>query len=162
MASYSPIIVARFWSKVDVRPSQDECWEWQASKNQHGYGKFKESGSVRNASRIAWEIANGTRLGDLVARHTCDNPGCCNPNHLVPGTPGDNVSDAVKRGRARAGSMPGEMNPRAKITAKDVAAIRARCANGEEDGRVAADFPIGQEMVRRIRLGLSWRGVGGP
>ena len=103
MAVYDPITVARFWSKVDVTPD-DGCWEWRASRFPLGYGRFKANGVVQNASRIAWEIANERPLLHLMARHTCDNPGCCNPAHLVPGTQADNMADKVERGRHQNGA----------------------------------------------------------
>ena len=31
--------------------------------------------------------------------HTCDNPACCNPNHLVLGTQNDNIQDMMKKNR---------------------------------------------------------------
>lgn len=48
-------------------------------------------------------MSKGVPLGQikgLVVRHTCDNPGCCNPDHLLLGTHADNVSDKYERGRA--------------------------------------------------------------
>ena len=36
-------------------------------------------------------------------RHSCDNPRCCNPNHLSVGTQRDNILDMVKRGRWKGG-----------------------------------------------------------
>lgn len=156
MAIYSPIMVARFWSKVDVRPSDLECWPWTASVNQHGYGRFKERGTAQNASRIAWQIANDQRLLDWVARHTCDNPICCNPAHIISGTQRDNVLDAKARGRGRNFSAKGAENPRAKLSDQDVAEIRRRIAAGDGDRAIAADFPVTAAMIWRIRRGKSW------
>lgn len=98
MARYRPTTVARFWSKVDVRDNDIECWEWKASKNAGGYGRFKANGTTQNASRIAWEIAHDAPLWGKVARHTCDNPACCNPAHIIPGDQADNIADKMQRG----------------------------------------------------------------
>ena len=52
------------------------------------------------AHRYALERKLGRELepGE-VARHTCDNPICVNPDHLLPGTQRDNVDDMMRRGR---------------------------------------------------------------
>ncbi|WP_171211837.1 hypothetical protein [Ruegeria sp. HKCCA5426] len=54
------------------------------------------------------------------ARHTCDNPGCINPEHLVSGTVADNANDKVMRRR----STRGERSSSAKLTIFDVLALR--------------------------------------
>lgn len=33
--------------------------------------------------------------------HSCDNPKCCNPDHLWAGTPRDNMKDCTNKGRAK-------------------------------------------------------------
>jgi hypothetical protein len=43
---------------------------------------------------------NGEIPEGMVIRHTCDNPGCINIDHLRIGTQADNVRDMYDRGRA--------------------------------------------------------------
>lgn len=112
--TYLPRVVAAFWSKVNVpqdRLDKDYCWEWRASLDRHGYGQFKPvvGANPLRAHRVAWEIWNGRDVpGGLLILHSCDNPKCCNPNHLSPGTHKQNSEDMVKRGRAYKGG-PGKM-----------------------------------------------------
>jgi hypothetical protein len=161
MASYSPITIARFWSKVDVRVSKAECWVWKASKSKSGYGKLKVGGRNLIASRVAWEIVNNSSLGsDVFARHKCDNPSCCNPTHIEPGTHRDNMQDMKQRGRHRPAPQIGEQNPRAKLTERDVSTIRSRIALGENNTQIASDFPVGHAMISNIRRGKAWGFVG--
>jgi hypothetical protein len=90
---------ARFWLKVRRSTRPGSCWEWQGALAA-GYGRYKLKGRVVGAHRYAWEWVNGPVPSGLVVRHKCDNPKCCNPDHLDVGTYRDNVSDMVERGRA--------------------------------------------------------------
>jgi hypothetical protein len=113
MADSSPIITARFWSKVDVgRP--DHCWPWRAALDRYGYGQFKGESYVspKRSHRVAYELVCGDIPPGLVLRHRCNNPACCNPSHLVPGTQGDNHDD-----REEAGHCPREAGRFAEIIA---------------------------------------------
>ena len=106
---YLPRVVAAFWSKVDVRPprlGREVCWPWRAARDRYGYGQFKPvfGASPRRAHRVAWEIFNTCDVPDgLSILHSCDNPWCCNPAHLRPGTHSDNMNDKVRRGRSGRG-----------------------------------------------------------
>jgi hypothetical protein len=88
-------LITRFWDNVNVG-SDDECWEWQGSRTEAGYGLMWYDGKLRYAHRIAIDLE-----GDLFACHKCDNPPCVNPNHLFVGTQKDNVQDMLSKGRAR-------------------------------------------------------------
>lgn len=147
----------RFWDKVDKSAGRDACWPWTASRNKDGYGKFKINGAVQNASRIAWELHHKESLFRRVARHTCDNPSCCNPAHLIAGTQAENLGDMARRGRARNGQKDRpERNPRARLTEKQVRQILRRIATGESNRAIAKDYPVSDSMISRIRTGRSW------
>lgn len=126
-------LVTTFWDKVDVR-GPDECWHWKAFCTPQGYGlawdpKRKQ---MVNAHRVAYELTHGALpekpaglLGanGVIVRHSCDNPPCVNPAHLLSGSQQDNMDDKVARGRLP--NVRGESNPKAKLTAAEIAAIRA-------------------------------------
>jgi hypothetical protein len=93
-------------------------------------------------------------MGGLLVRHTCDNPPCCNPDHLLLGTPQDNANDMVARGRVRI--TAGEAHPNAKLTAAAVREIRTGAADSKE---LARKFGVHRTLVSLVRRRLSWRHV---
>lgn len=118
----------QFWTRVD-RQGTDVCWEWLRSRNEKGYGIvwFRPERSQR-AHHIAWELSVGEPIpADRILMHSCDNPACCNPNHLSIGTKADNMVDMANKGRRRSG-LPGHRNLRAKLSEQDVLDIRANKA----------------------------------
>lgn len=153
----------RFWSKV-ARREPDACWPWTAAVSaHHGYGRFGEGTGVRNAHTVAWELDRGRKLPrGKVVRHRCDNRVCCNPRHLLMGTQGANVRDAVRRGR-----MPppektrhvGEDHGRAKLTDIDVIAIRAARSQGMTLRELAEVYDVHPETVGRAARGVNWKHV---
>src|SRR5689334_3363135 len=111
----------RFWSKVAIG-EPDQCWEWQASRDKQGYGQIKLGGVVVKAHRASYELSTGTSVGNLDVLHSCDNPSCCNPSHLVPGTHQDNMDDMYSKGRRKAAS--GESHGNSKLSDASVAGMR--------------------------------------
>ena len=91
---------SRFWSKVD---RSGECWLWTGEKNNMGYGRFEfwhEGRRLRYfAHRLACVLTGHPIPETRVARHSCDTPACIRPDHIIPGSQGDNIRDAVDRGR---------------------------------------------------------------
>ncbi len=78
----------RFWVKVDLT---GDCWEWTASKNKKGYGRFRFQGETRLAHRVAYEMIVGPIPFGLTLDHLCRNHGCVRPEHLEPVTQRVNV-----------------------------------------------------------------------
>lgn len=147
----------RFLEKVK-RGGPDDCWEWTASRTHNGYGRFKiASWKTVHANRVAWALEHGTDPGDLIVRHSCDNPPCCNPAHLLLGTVADNNADKLERGRHRNGKLGGVRNPMARLTEADVADIVRRLKNHESNMSIATHHKVGHALVSRIRVGRSWQ-----
>ena len=87
----------RLKSKILINPTSG-CHEYQGGLNK-GYGVFSVNGKTKLAHRVAYELFKGGIPLNLHVCHTCDNPKCCNPDHLFVGTAAENMSDKVKKGR---------------------------------------------------------------
>lgn len=138
---------------IDRTSSDRGCWLWTGAKTRGGYGHFSIQRRVVRVSRIMLHLYLGLDLrGPWLARHTCDNPPCCNPAHLVAGTQQQNVEDMWQRNRG----LLGERMATSKITERDVKEIRRRDAAGEGSSAIARDYPISYEQVRRIIRRKTW------
>ena len=93
-----PTVEELFWSHVVTMPNG--CMEWTGATDPKGYGHGTVNGGHFAAHRRAWELANGPIPNGLHVCHHCDNPPCCNPEHLFLGTMKDNMMDMVSKGRS--------------------------------------------------------------
>jgi len=106
-----PTAAQRFAKLVAVLNDPDACWVWLASTVGAGYGHFSLAGGRKIlAHRFAWEQSKGAIPDGLKVLHRCDNPPCCNPNHLFLGTQADNVHDMMQKGRHRVGNKKGVLS----------------------------------------------------
>lgn len=144
--------VTRYWKKVQVK-GPDECWPWTGSKNQKGYGCFKWDDVQSNAHRFAWILRNGPIPLGLHCLHTCDTPGCQNPNHLFLGTNLDNIADKMRKHRHR--GAWGERSGSAKLTADEVLQIRAR--RGDPHQKLADEFGVHKKQIQSIIYRVTWK-----
>lgn len=96
------------------------CLLWPGAVDADGYAYFKRKGHrSRRAHRAAYEAVNGRPPPGFVVMHTCDNPSCVAPTHLVPGTQLDNIRDMIAKGR-RGKPYPGSKNPEKAFTGRKV------------------------------------------
>lgn len=75
------------------------CWVWQGSLSGSGYGRAWFRGRAWPVHKIMYTMHKGEVPDGAVVCHTCDNPPCCNPDHLWFGTQDANVRDAYDKGR---------------------------------------------------------------
>jgi len=127
------------------------CWEWNGFRNQAGYGLVWLNGKQHRVHRIVLSKKVGRPLEDTeVSRHMCNNPACCNPEHLEVGTTQDNIKDKLLAGR----QAKGEKNGQSKITDKQVEEIKA--LNGKMSLRdIGNIYNIHYVHVSRIQSGRS-------
>ena len=90
--------IERFLSKVEIT---DDCWLWREGLDRDGYGLFGFEGKQWRAHRYMKHITDGLDPNLPVVMHTCDNPSCVNPDHLVNGTVQENNLDKHLKGRNR-------------------------------------------------------------
>jgi hypothetical protein len=147
------------WSKIEIGGPK-ECWEWQGSRKRLGYGSFSYNGKAgQYPHRAVLSLKLGRPLRpDEETRHRCDNPPCCNPDHLVEGSRSDNMRDAVLRGRSN--PIPpfkrGEAHYTAKLTEDIVREIRA---SAETEHALARRYGVGPQAIHKVRKRRTWKHI---
>lgn len=94
---------------------------------------------------MSYEVHVGPIPHGLIVRHTCDNPPCVNPAHLLTGTLADNVRDREERHRVvkrRGGAI--------RVSDEQVREIRKLRADGQLLCVLAAKFCISEANVSLI------------
>lgn len=128
--------------------------EWTGKRDSHGYGRRRYQGrQAVLAHRIAFFETHG--YWPNVCRHTCDNPPCVNPDHLLDGTPADNSRDMVERGRA----LDGTRAPWAKLVEADIPdlVIWFNLGYGQRD--IAKAYGVSQQAISMAISGKTWKNV---
>lgn len=119
----------------------------------HLYGRLKHKGKSVLAHRFAFEMKNGEIPKGFCVCHKCDNPRCCNPDHLFLGTHKENMADMSKKGRASKKSTPGkrgELSPKCKLSELQVSEIRERRVKGETVTSLSKVYGVHHSYISRI------------
>lgn len=157
----------RLWSYINVR-GNDDCWEWNGIRSVPGYGRVTlhkgKFHSTMNAHRALYLLKRGyfdsdqnPNLFDMHILHKCDNPPCCNPNHLFLGTHQDNMFDMHRKGKVPFGTNSG----RATLCEDDVADIIEMSEDGFSYREIARSFDVGKSTIGEILTGKRWSHISG-
>jgi hypothetical protein len=148
-------IRVRLAGRYTVTPAG--CWEWNAAKNNKGYGQLNYQGRRLLAHRLSYESHNGPIPDGLILRHTCDNPPCINPKHLIVGTLVDNSRDMDERGRRVPTWRKGAAVPTAKLTEQQVREIRAKYIPIKYGTvRLGKEYGVSQALIHNIIKRKAW------
>ncbi|MCP1232008.1 HNH endonuclease signature motif containing protein [Acetobacter indonesiensis] len=149
-----------------------------------GHGAIWHNGTREYAHRVAWKAEHGPIPIDqetgkpFVILHLCDNPACCNVDHMEVGTQTENVQDSISKGRhgrpsatmnklnravelADAGKTTAAIADELKISedeAKRLLAFHAEDASLYAAERIALGPDTAEEM-RRYRLTREYEAV---
>ena len=151
------------WKKVDKK-SDEECWPWIGQITEKGYGRVRFNGGRYYAHRVIFwlkwpnsiELAAPKMDRDTVGflLHKCDNPICCNPNHLYVGSQLDNIRDRDRKNRHA--DFSGTKNPNSKFDMKQVQLIRQQKADGMSAKAIALAHDVSYSCIKRLLRGETY------
>jgi hypothetical protein len=121
------------------------CWEFKGyieKEGTIGYGRMWFHGKRDYAHRWAYIEEHGSIPDGMQILHSCNNPACRRPAHLLTGTPLQNVEDMVKAKRQRA-----------KLKGAEAVQIVAFHDKGRSIEHLAKQFSCAQITIRRILSG---------
>ena len=154
--NYSASIADRLHAGLKLQPSG--CVEWtKALSSSRGYGRIARGGrgtGCAGAHRVAWELENGPVPEGLYVLHHCDNPPCCNPDHLFLGSLSDNTQDMLTKGRAKGHLQPGANHPSARLSDAEVQRLRELAPTVGNYAELGRRFGISKQYARSLCLGV--------
>ena len=140
------------WLRSQCTPTSGGCLEWGRTKHNFGYGMLSYHDRMWTAHRLMWTLTHGPVPEELCVLHRCDNPPCCNPDHLFLGTHADNVRDKIEKGRMRHGHLYGEESPQSKFSDATVKSIFRMWRDGMTQTSIARKLGCSQSMISAILL----------
>lgn len=135
-----------------VIDSETGCWIWTGAKNKAGYGQIWYEGKMVGVHCLVYQQHKGEIPKGKCVLHKCDNPPCCNPEHLKLGTNQDNMDDKVRKGRHV--SPKGETHGCSRLSDKQVIEIRSRT---ESQRHLAKEYGVHQTLISLIKRKKIWR-----
>ena len=120
----------------------------KSDKDRYGYAKHK--GREKYVHIFACEAKYGrNREKHEVTRHLCGQSLCCNQQHLVFGTNGENTIDSIKMGRNGV-----------KLDAEKVKTILKRYMDGEKNTQLLSnEYGVGTRTIREVVTRKTWKHV---
>lgn len=67
-----------------IKRMPNGCWAFNGKLDRYGQMSLRFEGQTVTirAHRFVYETMHGPIPDDMSVHHTCENPGCCNPDHL--------------------------------------------------------------------------------
>lgn len=131
-----------------------DCLLWNGYRNPSGYGRIKIGRKLELTHRFSFRMTNQDFDQSLFVCHKCDNPPCCNPEHLFIGTHRQNMLDRDAKGRQA--RLRGENHPGCKLSDEEVKEIRALIETGVlTQDRLGQLYGVSGTQIHLIKVGKS-------
>lgn len=174
---YRDKAIARFLDRIDKNgpipshcPELGHCHLWIGQVDSFGYGIVSYLGKHWRVTHLVLMLSGEPLAAGMEALHRCDNPPCCNRDHLFSGTQADNVHDMHAKGRSNKTTgddhwtrqhpesvFRGSACKSAKLTDDAVRAIRARyAAGGVTTTQLGAEFGVTHRSISLIVRRKGW------
>ena len=162
--NFSGDVIKKFGSKVDFvylsdgEPDYDQCWEWRGTIGNKGYGQFKIGKKNYISHRVSYMITHPDEdISNLLICHSCDNPGCVNPEHLWSGTHMDNMIDRDNKGR----TLYGDQCLLSVITEEQIRNILIDIYNNKYSSRkqITKDYKVSEQVISQVLTGRTWKQI---
>ena len=151
----------------EIIPNEQGCKVWPMGKTAAGYAQLKLGLRHTYGHRLSLEVKLGRKITPgMIARHTCDNPGCIAQEHLVEGTQKDNVQDSIIRGRFIFGDKNGSrtrLDKRPRGSSNGTAVLKeeqvleiVRRSKTEKVATLAKEFGVTAWTITDILSGANW------
>ncbi len=140
--------VKQFLTQNIVR-QPNGCLTWARGCNRAGYGVIRYKYKDYLVHRLLWSLSGRELPSGMELLHSCDNPPCCNLDHLSLGTQLDNMMDMCQKNRV----AHGEEHCRAKLNDCQVSEIKLLASTGEALKEIAKKFDISPSHVSRLVSG---------
>jgi len=132
------------------------CLEWNRGRVTGGYGTFIFEGKIHASHRAVLELSlNRSLAPKMLACHKCDNPPCCNPDHLFEGSSQKNIDDMFSKGCNKA--LFGESHGNSKLNEASVLEIKMLLQSGESCASIARRHNVNPRTILDIKHGLTWK-----
>jgi hypothetical protein len=147
--------------KIEFEITENGCFECTSHSKSHagGYPRILKSGKRDYIHRHIYEECFGEIEKGQVVRHTCDNPMCINPEHLIIGTQRDNIQDMMDRDRNSFYAFRGDENGNSKLNEEKVKVIKQRLLDGDNPMQIALDNNVSYQTIYAISKGKAWKHV---
>lgn len=149
--------------EVILEEKENGCMECISHcKDDCGYTRIFINGKHQRLFRYIYEQKYGKIPKGMVIRHKCDNPNCCNIEHLEIGTPKDNVRDLIERQSEKYKIVRqkisikhrGTNHPKHKFTENQIKDIYFSKFNNVELGRI---YNVNRVTISDIKNKKSWK-----
>lgn len=163
---HNPKPVTIDWIFSNCTIDEKGCWIWLGGTGTRGYPTTMVNGKTIRISHLSYETyRNEPFPSGLYALHSCDNPSCCNPEHISAGTQQDNMNHMKIRGRFEGFSQSnrrakGERHGMAKLSPSQVKTIREQYSFGNTSTyKLAKEYGVHRNTIRLIIKGENWKCV---